>query len=54
MAPLVDAGEQGELGFLAFGHANPEYYHPGMDSLLLEQLGRFISLLVPTLVTLRG
>ena len=26
----------------------------GMDSLLLEQLGRFISLLVPTLVTLRA
>ena len=53
-AAILRLGEQGELGFLAFGHANPEYYHPGMDSLLLEQLGRFISLLVPTLVTLRG
>ena len=53
-AAILRLGEQGELGFLAFGHANPEYYHTGMDSLLLEQLGRFISLLVPTLVTLRG
>ena len=47
---LLRLGEQGKLGFLAFGHANPEHYHGGMDSLLLEQLGRFITLLLPTLV----
>ncbi|MGL4206463.1 MAG: DUF484 family protein [Aeromonadaceae bacterium] len=47
---LLRLGEQGELGFLAFGHANPDHYHRGMDSLLLEQLGRFITLLLPTLV----
>ncbi len=47
---LLRLGEQGEAGFLAFGHANPAHYHDGMDSLLLEQLGRFITLLLPTLV----
>lgn len=47
---LMRLGEQGELGLIAFGHANPEHYQPGMDSLLLEQLGRFVSLLLPTLV----
>ena len=52
-AAILRLGEQGELGLLAFGHADAEYYHPGMDSLLLEQLGRFITLLLPTLVLLR-
>ena len=47
---LLRLGQQGEAGFLAFGHANPAHYHAGMDSLLLEQLGRFITLLLPTLV----
>ena len=47
---LLRLGEQGELGLIAFGHANPEHYQPGMDSLLLEQLGRFVTLLLPTLV----
>ncbi len=48
---LLRLGEQGDLGFLAFGHANGEHYHAGMDSLLLEQLGRFITLLLPNMVT---
>ena len=52
-AAVLRLGERGELGLLAFGHADAEYYHPGMDSLLLEQLGRFITLLLPTLVLLR-
>lgn len=46
---LLRLGEYGEWGFLAFGHANPQHYQPGMDSLLLEQLGRFVTLLLPTL-----
>lgn len=52
-AAILRLGERGELGLLAFGHANPQHYHPGMDSLLLEQLGRFISLLLPSLVSPR-
>lgn len=47
---LMRLGEQGEQGLIAFGHANPEHYHAGMDSLLLEQLGRFVTLLLPNLV----
>ena len=37
-----------EWGFLAFGHADPQHYQPGMDSLPLEQLGRFVTQLLPT------
>lgn len=46
---LLRLGEYGEWGFLAFGHANPHHFQQGMDSLLLEQLGRFITLLIPEL-----
>lgn len=46
---LLRLGEYGELGFLAFGHANAQHFQPGMDSLLLEQLGHFITLLIPQL-----
>lgn len=46
---LLRLGEYGEWGFLAFGHANPHHFQPGMDSLLLEQLGRFVTLLIPEL-----
>lgn len=47
---LMRLGEFGEWGFLAFGHADSAHFQPGMDSLLLEQLGRFITLLLPSLV----
>lgn len=47
---LLRLGDNGEAGLLAFGHANPHHYQPGMDCLLLEQLGRFVTLLLPDLV----
>lgn len=48
---LLRLGEAGDLGVLAFGHANGEHYQADMDSLLLEQLGRFVTLLLPNMVT---
>lgn len=47
---LMRLGEYGEWGFMAFGHADGKHFQSGMDSLLLEQLCRFVTLLLPSLV----
>lgn len=40
---LLQLGDERELGILAIGNLDPNHYTPGMDSLLLSQLGQIIS-----------
>ena len=50
---LMALGEQGQYGLLAIGSANANHYQTGMDNLLLSQLCRIISSLLPQLIPLR-
>jgi len=50
---LMALGERGEYGLLAIGSANAEHYQAGMDNLLLGQLCRIISTLLPQLMPSR-
>jgi len=50
---LMALGERGEYGLLAIGSANADHYQAGMDNLLLGQLCRIISTLLPQLMPLR-
>ena len=42
-------GERGEMGLLAIGSNEPHHFHPGMDTLLITQLQKFLTLVVPQL-----
>lgn len=42
-------GERGEMGLLAVGSDEPHHFHPGMDTLLITQLQKFLTLVVPQL-----
>ena len=50
---LMALGERGEYGLLAIGSANADHYQAGMDNLLLGQLCRIISTLLPQLMPSR-
>ncbi|SQD79512.1 DUF484 family protein [Moritella yayanosii] len=50
---LMALGERGEYGLLAIGSANADHYQVGMDNLLLGQLCRIISTLLPQLMPSR-
>lgn len=50
---LMVLGERGEYGLLAIGSANADHYQAGMDNLLLGQLCRIISTLLPQLMPSR-
>jgi len=42
-------GERGEMGLLAIGSNEAHHFHPGMDTLLITQLQKFLTLIVPQL-----
>ncbi|GAB3024937.1 DUF484 family protein [Bowmanella dokdonensis] len=42
-------GERGEMGLLAIGSNESHHFHPGMDTLLITQLQKFLTLVVPQL-----
>ncbi|MBT1064001.1 DUF484 family protein [Bowmanella sp. Y26] len=42
-------GERGEMGLLAIGSNEGHHFHPGMDTLLITQLQKFLTLVVPQL-----
>lgn len=50
---LMALGERGKYGLLAIGSANATHYQEGMDNLLLSQLCRIISTLLPQLIPTR-
>jgi uncharacterized protein YigA (DUF484 family) len=50
---LMALGEHGEYGLLAIGSAKANHYQAGMDNLLLAQLCRIISTMLPQLIPLR-
>ncbi len=47
---LIELGNQGEQGLLAIGSPNANHYSPEMDTLLLDQVCRFISILLHRLL----
>ncbi len=47
---LVRIGEYGDLGLLAFGHADVNHYHDNLDTFFVEQLADYIALLLPRFV----
>lgn len=50
---LMQLGERGQYGLLAVGSANASHFQMGMDNLLLAQLCRIISTLLPQLMPTR-
>lgn len=42
-------GERGEMGLLAVASREAHHFHPGMDTLLITQLQKFLTLVVPQL-----
>ncbi|AWL13370.1 uncharacterized protein HMF8227_02922 [Saliniradius amylolyticus] len=42
-------GEQGELGLLVIGSSEDHHFHPGMDTLLINQLQKFMTLVLSQL-----
>lgn len=47
---LVRMGEYGDLGILAFGHADANHYHENLDTFFIEQLADYIALLLPRFI----
>jgi uncharacterized protein YigA (DUF484 family) len=47
---LVRMGEFGDLGILAFGHADSNHYHENLDTFFIEQLADYIALLLPRFI----
>jgi hypothetical protein len=47
---LVRMGEYGDMGLLAFGHADAGHYHDNLDTFFIEQLADYIALLLPRFV----
>lgn len=50
---LMALGDRGQYGLLAIGSAKANHYQEGMDNLLLAQLCRIISTLLPQLIPTR-
>ena len=51
---LLRLGDEQALGILAIGNLDPSHYTPGMDNLLLSQLGGIIAQVLLKLTTLDG
>ncbi|MFT6895992.1 MAG: hypothetical protein ACJA13_000389 [Paraglaciecola sp.] len=47
---LLSLGSRGELGILAIGSKDPGHFNPDMDTLLINQLQQFLSILLPKLL----
>jgi uncharacterized protein YigA (DUF484 family) len=48
-AALMVIGDKLEMGMLAVGSKDPSHFHPEMDTLLINQLQQFLSVLLPKL-----
>lgn len=47
---MVEVGAHPHSGILAIGSANEDHFHPGMDTLFIDQLRKILSLLLPMIM----
>lgn len=48
---LMQLAQEQDLGMLAIGSRDDSHFHPDMDTLLINQLQQFLTLLIPQLLT---